>query len=95
MNPARSFGPAAITKFDPHHWVRTITLWEILRCSFNSIKILCDRYLKKLYFVLKVYWFGPMFGGMCAGMVYQMLFRMKRPESYEVGNPKTKIGLLC
>ena len=65
--------------------------------QFNSIKILCDRYLEKLHFFIhpKVYWFGPMFGGMCAGMVYQMLFRMKRPESYEVGNPKTKIGLLC
>merc|ERR1712226_48016 len=49
MNPARSFGPAAITKFESHHWV---------------------------------YWMGPILGGMCAGMVYQMVFRMTKPDSY-------------
>ena len=48
MNPARTFGPAAILGFWDNHWV---------------------------------YWLGPILGGICASIVYQLILKApKLPE---------------
>ena len=31
---------------------------------------------------LQIYWMGPILGGMCAGMVYQMVFKISESETY-------------
>lgn len=85
MNPARSFGPAVITKLWTNHWVSNKTIFDCNPVSqIPSIQILFLVYCKFCEF--QVYWIGPCLGGMCAGIVYQMLFKAKEPTSYSSVN---------
>ena len=85
MNPARSFGPAVITKLWTNHWVSNGTI-SICYPVFllTSFEILFSEYCK--FYEFQVYWIGPCLGGMCAGIVYQMLFKVKEPTSYSSVN---------
>ena len=82
MNPARSFGPAAVTKFETNHWVRTFKMIPYLDLISNFKKSACMPARNFTSLIFQVYWVGPILGGMCAGMVYQMLFKVSKPEPY-------------
>ena len=85
MNPARSFGPAVITKLWTNHWVSNGTIFICYPVFLlTSIEILFSEYCK--FYEFQVYWIGPCLGGMCAGIVYQMLFKVKEPTSYSSVN---------
>lgn len=72
MNPARSFGPAVVMGFWTNHWVR-FNGYELLLISYNVS--------------LQVYWVGPIVGGVIAGGVYRLLFKVRKgdgePSSYD------------
>ena len=91
MNPARSFGPAAVGQFWENHWVcynyqiDYYLVYQHFRVHWGgpSIRIILAVHPFTTFSVtFQVYWVGPILGGMCAGMLYQMAFRGTKPEPY-------------
>lgn len=67
MNPARSFGPAVIMSMWTNQWVR-------ISPAFISFSTFQTNYL------IQVYWVGPIAGGIIAGVVYRIFFKVRKGD---------------
>lgn len=72
MNPARSFGTAAVTNVWDNHWVSNINM-------NNKIRILVHYAVLFLY-IWKIYWAGPILGGIVASLLYTQAFNAPEVE---------------
>jgi hypothetical protein len=93
MNPARSFGPAVVTGFWKDHWVNMILKTFVsndkiimFRC-FESIELIEFRCSDVSNVQIQVYWLGPIMGGICASLIYQLVLAAPKPVE---ANPTTE-----
>lgn len=70
MNPARTFGTAVVQNNWDNHWV----LLTILK---NKLKK-CNLTIANFFF--KVYWAGPILGGITAGLLYSQALSAPEEE---------------
>ena len=68
MNSARSFGPALLSSTWEFHYVSI--------CYFNLFLIVRMMMMMMINYDLKVYWIGPILGGILAGITHKFLFKI-------------------
>lgn len=74
MNPARSLGPAIIVGYWEHHWVSCLVLSCACKNNVKSLFISLHTLINPISFICKVYWIGPVFGAVLAGMAHEFFF---------------------
>ena len=95
MNPARSLGIAPFTGWE-NHWVRIFPI-DLFTSFIPNDKAVLRLDPKKYItygfnYFFKVYWIGPILGGVFAALTYVLLFKADPPSHKPVATKENQIA---